>query len=89
MIDDDVRKICQRNFVSDSFDRYLDNKICLKTKDRKQKNKLSKKWFKWKGWTENLEFPTNNKVYNNHWRHLSDWTMPNNKSEFLIYTIKL
>jgi hypothetical protein len=35
MIDDDVRKICQRNFVSDSFDRYLDNKICLKTKDRK------------------------------------------------------
>ena len=43
MIDDDVRKICQRNFVSDSFDRYLDNKICLKTKDRKQKNKLSKK----------------------------------------------
>ena len=43
MIDDDVRKICQRNFVSDSFDRYLDNKICFKTKDRKQKNKLSKK----------------------------------------------
>ena len=37
MIDDDVRKICQRNLVSDSFDRYLDNKICLKTKDRKQK----------------------------------------------------
>ena len=39
--DDDVRKMCQRKLVSDSFDRYLDNKLCLKTKDRKQKNKLS------------------------------------------------
>jgi hypothetical protein len=42
MIDDDVRKICQRNLVSDSFDRYLDNTICLKTKDRKKKSKLCK-----------------------------------------------
>ena len=37
MIDDDVRKICQRNLVSDSFDRYLDNKICLKTKTENRK----------------------------------------------------
>ena len=43
MIDDDVRKMCLRKLMSDSSDRYLDNKICLKTKDRKQKNKLSKK----------------------------------------------
>ena len=43
MIDDDVRKICQRKLMSDSFDRYLDNNTCLKTKDRKKKNKLSKK----------------------------------------------
>ena len=35
--DDDVRKMCQRNLVSDSFDRFLDNKIGLKSKDRKQK----------------------------------------------------
>jgi hypothetical protein len=26
--------------MSDSFDRYLDNKICLKTKDRKQKKQI-------------------------------------------------
>ena len=43
MIDDDVRKICQRNLVSDSFDRYLDNKICLETKERKKKSKVAKK----------------------------------------------
>ena len=36
-----------------------------------------------------MEFPTNNKVCDDHWRHLSDWTMSNKKSEFLIYTIKL
>ena len=75
--------------MSDSFDRYLDNKICLKTKEEKKNTNLSKKWLKWKGWSEDLEFPTNNKVCDDPWRHLSDGMMSNKKSEFLIYTIKL
>ena len=48
MIDDDVRKICQRKLMSDSFDRYLDNKICLKTKDRKQKKQIVKEMIQMK-----------------------------------------
>ena len=48
MIDDDVRKICQRKLVSDSFDRYLDNKIGPKTKDRKQKKVIFKEMIQMK-----------------------------------------
>jgi hypothetical protein len=48
MIDDDVRKICQRKLVSDSFDSYLENKICLKTKDRKQKKEIVKEMIQMK-----------------------------------------